>query len=514
LHIIRHSFLKLIPASLSGILLFLSFPKWEISFLVLIALIPLYLSLEDESPLFAFILGLTTGITFYLGLLYWIIFVMKTYGGLPYFLSFLILLILVLYLSLYPALFSLLFSILKEKTKKLSFLLFPFIWIILEYLCIYLFTGFPWGILGYTLYKKTILIQIADIAGVLGISFFILLNNGVLWEFLQYYPLKKRKFPKVEILFLIFLWTGVLGYGVYKLKLNKYDYLENKVKIGIVQGNIEQNLKCDKDYIDTILGKYIDLTKKLFYKKPDLVVWPETAIPFYFGFDIDHSKKIYKLPSEGNFYLLTGSPAFRFLDKTYKFTNSAFLISPKKEIIDRYDKIHLVPFGEYVPLKRFLFFVNKMVNEVGDFIPGREFKVFSCPFGKFSVLICYEIIFPDICRMMVKSGAEFITNITNDAWYGKTGAPYQHLAISTLRAIENRRYLIRAANTGISAIISPEGKIIKSSALFTNAFISDNIYLKREMSFYTKFGNWLVYAGFFIVLFNVFIIYIKEKLKC
>ncbi|MDY6863285.1 MAG: apolipoprotein N-acyltransferase [Thermodesulfobacteriota bacterium] len=490
-------------------LLFLSFPKWEFSFLIMVALIPLYFSIEDETPFFAFTLGLTTGITFYMGLLYWIIITMKTYGGLPYVLSCFILFILALYLALYPALFSFLLSIFRIRAKRLSFFLAPFIWIILEYLCIHLFTGFPWGILGYALYKKNVLIQIADITGVHGISFFILLSNGIFWELLRHYPLKKRKFPAMEFLFFLALLMVISVYGIYRLKSNKYDYHEKKVKVGIVQGNIRQDMKWDKDYVDTILKKYNDLTKKLFVKKPDIIVWPETATPFYLGFDSGYSKEIYKLSAEGNVYLLCGSLAFKFLSNDYKLTNTAFLISPENKIIDRYDKIHLVPFGEYVPLKRFLFFVYKLVEEVGDLVPGNEFKVFLCPFGKFSTLICYEVIFPDIARRMVKNGAGFITNITNDAWYGKTAAPYQHLAISTLRAVENRRYLVRAANTGISAIISPEGKIIRSTPLFTNAVISDTVSLKREITFYTEFGDLLVYAGFFIFLFKLFIIYRK-----
>jgi len=188
------------------------------------------------------------------------------------------------------------------------------------------------------------------------------------------------------------------------------------------------------------------------------------------------------------------------------------LLSPSKKIIGRYDKIHLVPYGEYVPLKRFFPFINKMVEGIGNFYPGQKISLLSLPEASFGALICYEIIFPDLTRRFVKKGAHFLVNITNDAWFGKTSAPYQHLSMATFRAIENRRFIARAANTGISAIIDAKGEIKYSSTLFTEALITGKIRLLNISTFYTIYGD--VFALLSLLFSAVlFLVALVRKIK-
>ena len=188
--------------------------------------------------------------------------------------------------------------------------------------------------------------------------------------------------------------------------------------------------------------------------------------------------------------------------------NSAYLVSPSGELTGKYDKTHLVPFGEYVPLSNLLFFIGSLGEGIGDFKSGNEIFNFSLPQGKFGVLICFEIIFPDLCRRFVKHGAGFLVTLTNDAWFGRTAAPYQHFAMATFRAVENRVFVARAANTGISGFINPKGKILKQGGIFTEEAMTGVIRLSRKKTFYTLYGDifvWVCSAFSILLLISLFL---------
>jgi apolipoprotein N-acyltransferase len=192
-------------------------------------------------------------------------------------------------------------------------------------------------------------------------------------------------------------------------------------------------------------------------------------------------------------HLLFGSPAYGRKGRETHYYNSAFLISPEGKEAGRYDKIHLVPFGEYAPLSGLLGFTRDIIGAMGDFQPGEEVRNLAVPQGKFGVLICYEAIFPDLTRQFVDRGARFLVNITNDAWFGRTAAPYQHISMATLRAVENRVPIARAANTGISGFIHPSGQILQASEIFTNSILFGILYIKKTGTFYTQFGDLFTY---------------------
>jgi apolipoprotein N-acyltransferase len=232
------------------------------------------------------------------------------------------------------------------------------------------------------------------------------------------------------------------------------------------------------------------MTLEAALEDPDLIVWPETATPFNFSNDLINKKKLLQLGQDSNSFIFFGSTSYiRKGNQVIPF-NSAFLVSPEKKVLDQYDKMHLVPFGEYVPLKKLLFFVDKMVTGIGNFGSGTEYTVFSMPEGKFSALICFEVIFPELVRHFANAGAEFLVNITNDAWFGKSAASYQHISMVVFRAVENRRPVIRAANTGISGIIDSKGEIIAQTDIFVRDKIIGNIFPEKSpKTFYTLYGD-------------------------
>jgi len=284
------------------------------------------------------------------------------------------------------------------------------------------------------------------------------------------------------------------------------------LKIGLIQGNIDQSIKWDESFQKETLKIYEKLSSRVAEGKPDLIIWPETATPFFFQDAKEYQPFILDIPKKTNAFLLFGTPSYKIEKGKINHYNSAYLISTSGELNGRYDKIHLVPFGEYVPMQNLLFFIGSLGEGIGDFKSGKEIFNFPLPQGKFGVLICFEIIFPDLCRKFVKDGADFLVTITNDAWFGRTSAPYQHFSIATFRAIENRVFIARAANTGISGFIDPKGRILKQGAIFTEEAMNGTIRLSNEKTFYTLYGDvfaWI--CSGFSILFLAYVLLPKPK---
>ena len=484
-------------SALSGILTALAFPMFDLEILAWIGLVPLFFSLKDKNPLQSIYLGLIGGMAFYIILLYWIPVPIITYGKLPGPVGIFLLLLLASYLSLYTATFAFLTSLFRIRLGFPLVLTAPAIWVSLELLMTYLFTGFPWGLLGYSQYLNLQVIQIADITGVYGISFAIVMVNAGIYRVMERYSEGLSFWRGRSIWAALFVFLTTIGYGYWSLKpLGVGARHALPLRVGIVQGDIDQDRKWDREYQTETMDTYIELTKKVSEGGLDLVVWPETAVPFYFQNDETYKPLILKTARDINSHILFGSPAYSREREEVRYYNSAFLISPGMEVIDRYDKLHLVPFGEYVPLKKLLFFVDKMAEGIGDFSTGDRVKTLDMPGTKIGTLICYEGVFPNLTRKIVRKGATLLVNITNDAWFGNTSAPYQHLSMYSLRAVENRVPVIRAANTGVSAFIDVRGTIISRTGIFEKGYIKNRIEtpgIDSPITFYTRFGNLFAY---------------------
>ena len=502
----------------SGLLLTLSFPKAGFSWLAWFALVPLLAALRNLSPKNSFYIGLCAGLAHYLTLVYWLAHTMSTYGHLPFYASVPILLILSAYLALYVAIFSMGLTLFYQRPLVLLFMI-PSVWVSLEYIRSFLFTGFPWELLGYTQFDVLHLIQISDIFGVYGVSFYIALSNAAIFLVYLYLTGKdwqenevKAKLASGSIVIFVLIFCVVWFYGKWRIQsIQKLTSVSPSVRVAIVQGNIDQAKKWDPAFQRASTVKYINLSLLAKKHKPDLVVWPETATPFYFLRNARLSEMVKKGIHDTGADFLIGSPSFNPGTNSVEYYNSAYLIGPGGNVYGKYDKAHLVPFGEYIPFKKWLPFLGKMVESVGDFNPGKKGHTIKWGDYRLGVQICYEIIFPDLSRAMTKNHASLLVNITNDAWYGRSSAPNQHFSMTILRAVENRRSIIRAANTGISGFIDPSGRVIASTQLFKDATITRSVPMLEGTTFYSRFGDLFAMACLGLTLVSIFMCYLIRK---
>jgi apolipoprotein N-acyltransferase len=507
-----HKFsIKIGCAIASGLMLTASFPPGPLDWMAWLALVPLLWSLKDETPVRAFKLGLATGFAHYLTLIYWIVVVLKHYGGLPLMISLGVLLIFCSYLSLYPALFS--YLIIRIKGFRRSVFTVAAVWVCTEYLRANFLSGFPWCLLGYSQYKHIGLIQITDIVGVYGLSFLILLSNALIYVLLFDRQSIGKMFLRRDVPILIVMAVFVLFYGYNRLsETTTAGRDRNSMRVAVIQGDIDQSVKWDPAYQEKTINIYERLTRTTRPFKPNLVVWPETALPFFFQGNREMSPRIIRLAVSLGSDLIFGSPAYKEEKGVVDYYNRAYALSSNGRVTGFYDKVHLVPFGEYVPLKRILPFVHRLVPAAGDFASGKEITPLRLPDVSAGILICFEAIFPALSREQTKKGAEILVNLTNDAWFGMTSAPHQHLSMAVLRSVENRRPMVRAANTGISAMISPRGEILSKGELFHEEVLMKELkWSDGSLSFYTLHGDLFILALFLLVVIHGIIETVSRK---
>ena len=487
---------RMMLASGSGLLLTASFPNIELSALAWLALFPLLMAIRDRRGRETFWIGFAAGLVHNLSLIYWIAYTMRTYGYLPVILCVLVLLLLASVMAMYWGCFTLLAAHLPGR-PFLHLLIFPALWAGLEYLRSFFLSGFPWELVGYSQFRYLKLIQIADILGPFGVSYVIVLTNVAI--FMVYLHLRHLRWQGIQITRKTAIGSAsvcilIIGltwiYGAWRIPaIERQVSSRNTLRVAVIQGNIEQDLKWDPDHQLVTLKKYFDISESVKRREPDLIVWPETAAPFYFGYDEKLTALLQERIRQVNTLFLIGIPSVQMDGDRIDYYNTALLLDGKGQPLSSTHKAHLVPFGEYVPLRRFLPFLGKMVAQVGDFTPGRVGDTIQWNGHRLGVLICYEMIFPYLARAMVANGAQMMVNITNDAWYGRTGAPHQHFSMAVFRAVENRRYMVRAANTGVSGFIDPVGRILATTPLFEDAAITGDIALMDQVGWYTQHGD-------------------------
>jgi apolipoprotein N-acyltransferase len=434
-----------------------------------------------DSPKRAFKSCWLAGFAAYCLTMYWVAIPVHDFGGLPWILAAPCPALLALYIGLYPALFGLVLHLGRGLSTPLYGLLAACAWASLELLRGTLLTGFPWIVLASAFSPWPEAVQAASYIGAYALSGVIagaavLLSRGGL-----------------------FSASKILGVGVLALlaihgarELSAPLESEDTLSVSAVQGNIDQSLKWDETFQQGTVERYLTMSEsELRENDPELLVWPETALPFYFQEPNLLSGKVLAFARDNGVMLLTGAPAYRpdYENKTMILYNRAYLLGPDG-IAGRYDKTHLVPFGEYIPLGRILFFLDKLVAGVGDFAPGEDQEPLKGDGFRAGILICYETIFPELTRHLVDKGANLLINISNDAWFGRSSAPLQHLHLSALRAVEQRRSIVRGTNTGISAFIDPRGRITDKTDLFSPATINaPDLELISQKTFFQKHGT-------------------------
>lgn len=478
---------SLLLALFSGLLIALAFPLPGLTPLAWIALIPLLIALEDQTPKAGFRLGFITGFVAYCGLLYWVTIVMTDYGKLPFVVSVALWWCLAAWLAVFYGATAWVAVLGKQRGCKWV-VLFPLAWVAADYLRGILLTGFPWTMLGHSQYRLLPLIQVADLTGVYGITAVIVLANVVFYRILRALAGAEIPYPAKSAVLLVAALAGTFWYGFHRL--NAPLPVSTPLRVALIQGNIDQSVKWSPAFRQQTLDIYSALSRQAVSRDPvELIVWPESAAPFFFQEEIPASNQIRRLASELKVALLFGSPAVDIRDGKPAYLNSAFLLDCNGNLLGRSDKMHLVPFGEYVPLARLLPFVHKLVHGIGDFVPGRQIKPLEPGGAPLGVLICYEAIFPELGRAHVNSGSRVLVNITNDAWFGRSSAPWQHLSMAVFRAVETRTPLLRAANTGITSIVDQNGHIKGMSSLFKEAVMVGEVQAGTADAPYLRIGD-------------------------
>lgn len=391
--------------------------------------------------------------------------------------------------------------------KEKALWLFPIIWVTGEYLLTLTDLKFPWLTLGHGLAKFTTFIQIADVVGSFGLSLIVLYTNVLLYFVIKDFFSERKYFLRYLISAFI-LFSSVFVYGV--IKLNEKNTDERFLKVGVVQPNIDPWDKWESGGLEEILKNYLELSEECTKQGAKLIIWPETALPVFLfaGTYSDIVDSIYSFLRKNDVYLLTGMPDYivhyehpptdaklskagNFYYSTY---NSILLLNPKSYEIQRYGKMHLVPLGEKVPFVDALPFLAdwfKWGVGLSGWNVGKDTTVFKLIFDKDSVkvagLVCYESVFPDFVTYFVKKGSQFITVVTNDSWYGNSSGPYQHKEFAALRAVENRRAVVRSANGGVSCLINKYGITEVETEMFTRTSFVVNVPLNNQITFYTNY---------------------------
>ena len=472
-------------AALSGLLLVFSFPQIGHATVAWVALVPLLVAVMHVTAWRALRLGLLTGVVHFAGTVYWIPSVMVDFGGLATPAAWGVHALLVLYLAIFPALFAAAIADLASRHGPLAIFLAPAVWVTTELGRIHLFTGFPWVLIGYSQVELLAMAQTASLAGVLGVSALVLLLNAAV-AYLVTAGNRSRIAPLAAT---ALVWIAATSFGAWRLSESPLLAEGTPLRVAALQGNIAQADKWDPRLASAIIDTYLDQTREAVDRGAALVVWPEAATPYPFDRD-PRSDGIRAEARRTGAHLLIGTTE---VDGA-KYYNAAYLVDPAGATSAIYRKQHLVPFGEYVPLRNVLSFVSPLIESVGAFTPGVDPTLLLVGGQPISTAICYEVIYPGLVREFVLAGSRLLTTVTNDAWYGMSAAPHQHFQQARMRAIEQGRFLVRAANTGISGLIDPYGRVLVRSALFEPAVLAGDVRLLAGLTVYGRIGDAPAYA--------------------
>jgi len=472
----------------SGVLLSLSFPKFGHASVAWLSLAPLFVALAGATPRRGALLGYVAGASSGVGLLYWTAFVVSEHGGQSLPVGFAVMLLLAAAWAVVTAGFGGLASLWVRAFGVRAVLLMPVIWVATELLRTRTYFRFPWCLLGYSQYAHPSHVQLASVFGVYGVSFVIAMVSAlVAYALLE--PLPARK--KGAALAAVGLVLGSWLYGSWVLARPLPPGAT--LRVALVQPSIRQEDKWRPELLRANLERHFELTEAQ-ASEARLVVWPESAVPYLLEVNPALAGRLRALTRQHDQYLLFGNDdrdlSEQGEDRAYV---GAKLLTPGGDIGARYRKIQLVPFGEFVPLKA-LFTLGgrisaQVVARVGGFTPGTEHTIGDVDGVGTGPLICYEVIFPNLVRGFVTEGAELLVNMTNDAWYGTSSAPYQHFSATVLRAVESGRYVVRAANTGISAIVDPRGRVLAKTRLFEPAVLVEDVRAMSHLTPYARYGD-------------------------
>lgn len=440
-------------------------------------------------------LGATAGVVYFLGTIYWTSAVVSQFGGLSGAVAALCALALALYMALYTALACGCIAAAVARAGIGGLALAPFAWVAGEFARGHVLGGFPWVPLGSAVVTLIPVAQLASAIGVYGLSGFLVTLAALVAVALTAAGRQRAMAAGAALVLL----TGVAVWGSLRVADGRLLREGTPVTLGLIQPNVAQEDKWNRAMAGEIGRRFTALTRRAVADGAEAVLWPESSTPYLFNEDPVQAEAVRALVRESGVPLLFGTDEFE-RGPPDRFYNSAFVLDSTGAIAAVYRKMQLVPFGEYVPLRDLLFFVSPLVEAVSDFAPGTQ--VTMMPLGEHmaSTAICYEVVYPHLVRQAVLNGAELLTTITNDAWYGQSSAPYQHFALASMRAIEQGRYLARAANTGISGLVDPYGRAVVATRVFEEAVVTVDARFLQSRTLYARIGDAVAIASLVVTL--------------
>jgi apolipoprotein N-acyltransferase len=473
----------------SGLVLAAAFPPLRLAPLSFIALGPVLFCLYrgSYSVRAHYNTGYLFGVAFFGGLMWWVVKLSSAASMTVPWLLAPATAVLVFYLALYPGLFFLLLRWTLRGRKTAAIVLAPALWLLVEKLRGSGELGFPWGSIGYSLVRDPNLVQAASVAGALGLGALVVLVNALVTAGLL---AKSARWKTI----LIALGAGIfaLNYHAGRTAIARFDEAKASERsvVALVQPNVPLEIKWKSEYSDSLFRQIVRLTREAGSYGPALIVFPETAAPVYMRLSREHTRTMSALSGELGAGVFVG-----FLDARYDgpggsldIYNSSGMFLPDGSM-GQYDKIHLLPFGEAIPFARRFRFLQNIDFGQANFLPGPDRPPLASPAGKVAPLICFESAFADLPRNSVARGADLLVNITNDGWFGRTPGPYQHSDMAILRAVENRRFLVRAGNTGVTMIVDPVGRITRRLEMDREEILTGEVFAVRGTTFYTRHAD-------------------------
>jgi apolipoprotein N-acyltransferase len=490
--------LALLAAIFGGLLLSFSYAPYSLGFTAWFALIPLFWAIQRvESGKAAAIVGFAFGFAFWLASIHWVYNVISGYSDLPFFAAVALMLLLLIYLALVDAAIAFATFHAHKRFGLRGLFLAPVFWVVAEYFKTYSITGFPWNLIGYSQVGFLPAIQIADITGVYGVTALVVLVNATLaLAILQFRSADKQLLRPLIIASSIIIVA--FGYGFVQLSLG--DGGEDEFQVALIQDDLDNGGRLSTDQ-NALFEYYVDASRQAAAEGADVILWGEGSLLFLDmwgeadgtpgGF---YEQYVLSLPKDDNFWLLMGSNDYIAEEQT--ISNIAITIAPDNDgkPSGRYAKNHLTPFGEYVPFTFIFGWVSKMVPEISSFVAGESLNTMPLMQGRVGTAICYEIIFPDLVRRFAYQGATVLATISNDAWFGRSAANDQHFDNAIMRAVENRRYLLRCAVSGVSGIVTPTGNVTARSETYIKETVTGSAAMRRDVTFYSAFGDVFAWA--------------------
>jgi len=479
-------------AAVSGCLLALALPPRPYPWLAWVALVPLLLAVRTGSRRRAALLGLLAGTLYALASVYWVEGTMVRYGPLPVWLAAAATLLLALYMGGYTAAWAALTPGVVRRHRHTATVWLATGWVALEWLRTHLFGGFGWAHLGYTQVTTPAILQVAELGGVFAISWLIVAVNGACAATVVHLADSRPHALQPQLLAAVGLVLAAAAFGEVRLAEIRATPVRRELDVALIQGNVPEGEKWDPARRQEILRRYLSMSEALGPDTARLIVWPEAAIPYLLQGSPALDTRLRQVCRRTGGSLIFGGLWRDPADQSYR--NSAYAMAAATGVVGRYDKVHLVPFGEYVPLARLLSFVRSITAQIGDFRPGTAPTLLPVAGERVGCPICFEVTYPGLTRAFARGGASLLATITNDAWFGDSVAPRQHLLIAAVRCVEARLPMVRAANTGITAVIDADGSILAEAPQFETTTLTATVPLRDLGStLYARIGEgWLV----------------------